>query len=235
MIGRGLRAFWLPMFAGVALAVLGVQLGQWQLRRASEKAELQREIDRRAAAPARDWPAGESPADWTVLRLRGRWRAEHMLLVDNRPHHGRPGYHVAAPLELADGRLVVVNRGWVAAPADRRVLPAVDFPAGEVLLEGVARRPARAPFRLSEAEAPGRIRQHLEPAQFSDGLGGTLAEWVLWQHDGAPDGLLRDWPRPDAGIDRHRGYALQWFALAALSGGLTVFFGLRRGRRDDGA
>jgi surfeit locus 1 family protein len=42
---------------------------------------------------------------------------------------------------------------------------------------------------------------------------------------------LRHWPRLAAGVEKHHGYALQWFALAALIAALTAFFGLRALRR----
>ena len=63
----------------------------------------------------------------------------------------------------------------------------------------------------------------------------ALADYYLQQTSAGHDGLVRDWPAPDAGIDRHRGYAFQWYALAALAAGLTawyVFNETRRARRD---
>ena len=45
----------------------------------------------------------------------------------------------------------------------------------------------------------------------------ALEPWVFEQHSALDDGLLRDWPRPDAGIEVHQSYALQWYSLAVLS------------------
>ena len=45
------------------------------------------------------------------------------------------------------------------------------------------------------------------------------------------DGLRREWPLPTLGVDRHYGYAAQWFALAALMTGLYVWLQLVRPRR----
>ena len=47
----------------------------------------------------------------------------------------------------------------------------------------------------------------------------------------APDGLLRAWAAPDAGLHKHYGYAFQWFLLSALILGLYVWFQLIRPRR----
>jgi surfeit locus 1 family protein len=46
----------------------------------------------------------------------------------------------------------------------------------------------------------------------------------LQQTSAAADGRVREWPAPAAGIDRHRGYALQWYSLAGLAAGLTAWY-----------
>jgi surfeit locus 1 family protein len=46
----------------------------------------------------------------------------------------------------------------------------------------------------------------------------------------ADDGLLRQWPRPAVDVQKHYGYAFQWFALGALMAGLYVWFQLVRPR-----
>jgi surfeit locus 1 family protein len=51
---------------------------------------------------------------------------------------------------------------------------------------------------------------------------------VIQQTNDAGDGLVREWDRLDAGADRHRGYALQWFSLAALAVVLYVVLNLKR-------
>ena len=53
------------------------------------------------------------------------------------------------------------------------------------------------------------------------------------QQDNAPafdDGLVRDWPAPDLGVEKHYGYAFQWFALSALILALYVIAHVRRKR-----
>ena len=53
----------------------------------------------------------------------------------------------------------------------------------------------------------------------------SVARFVVQQTNDTGDGLRRVWPRPDAGVDKHRGYAFQWYSLAALIAVLTLFFG----------
>lgn len=234
---KGAFQLLLPLLAGFALAMLTLQLGNWQLRRAAEKAALQRVAAERAAAGARALPATATVEEWQRVRITGRWLAQATVYLDNRSYKGRPGFHVLTPVELADGSgSVLVNRGWVAAGIDRRQLPAVP-PAGEdAELEGVVRLPQHSPFTLADSPGQGRLWQYLDLAHYRAQTGVAVAEWIVQQASPSADGLVRDWPQPDAGIERHRGYALQWYGLAALAAGLTLRYGWRifRGRHRDG-
>lgn len=228
----------LPLLAGLALALGTLLLGNWQMRRAAEKAELHAVLlDRagRGVLPVRaDTPAPEA---WQTVRLTGSWLAAAGIYLDNRTHAGMAGYHVLTPLRLADGSgVVLVNRGWVAAPPVRSQLPAVVTPPGEVAVEGVVRLPERPAFRLSAQVVQGVVWQVLDTAAFSAASGVAVVTWTVQQTSAADDGLVRDWPRPDAGVARHRAYALQWYALAALAAGLSIWHGrkhLRRSGHDD--
>jgi cytochrome oxidase assembly protein ShyY1 len=215
----------LPLAAGLAAVLLTVQLGNWQLRRAQEKAAQQAQLDALTARPAVALRADAvGPPEWLPLRLEGHWLEEGTIYLDNRTHGGRAGYHVFSPFVLADGSgSVLVNRGWIAAGTDRNRLPAAPAAAGRQTVEGLLRTPEAAPFTLATEAAVGRRWQVLDLAAYRERSGLALASWTLQQSPGDADGLVRDWPRPDAGIDRHRGYAFQWYALAALAGGLGAW------------
>lgn len=180
----------------------GILLGNWQAGRAAEKRAL---------------AAAQKPET-----LRGELLAKHTILLDNKIHHGRPGYQVVQPLRLADGKLVLVNRGWIAAGATRAQLPEVRTPAGQVSLQGL--RLARFPqaYAPAEAKPEGPVWQNVTPARYTAASGLALEPWVFEQHSALDDGLARDWPRADAGVEKHESYALQWYSLAALS--LALFF-----------
>ncbi|AWI76009.1 hypothetical protein CEW83_12920 [Parazoarcus communis] len=217
----------LPLLAGVALMVLTVQLGNWQQRRAAEKEVLQARIDVLLQAPARPLRADAATLEeWQPVKLSGVWLKDATRLIDNRTHQGQAGYHVLTPLLLSDGSgAVLVNRGWVAV-GDRRQLPQVPTPAGEQQLEGVLRLPERAPFMLAadSGGAAAPVWQQVDPGRHAALVApALLAAWVLQQRSPAADGLVRDWPQPAAGIDRHHAYAFQWYALAGLAGCLSAW------------
>ena len=84
------------------------------------------------------------------------------------------------------------------------------------------------------AAAPGSspIRQNLDLEAFREQTGLPLRTDVsLLQTGPASEGLQRDWPVPALGIEKHYGYAFQWFALSALIAGLYAWFRFIRPRR----
>ncbi|RYF40875.1 MAG: SURF1 family protein, partial [Comamonadaceae bacterium] len=75
-----------------------------------------------------------------------------------------------------------------------------------------------------DGAAQGRIRQNLDLAAFGAETGLSLLPVSLLQTGAASEGLLRDWPASNTGVDKHYGYAFQWFALCALLVGLYAWF-----------
>lgn len=229
---------------GAALlgTALTARLGWWQLDRAAQKQALQQAQDARAALPplgAAELLAANAAATDQLQRrvlLRGHWLEAHSVYLDNRPMAGRVGFYLVTPLQLSGrSEVILVQRGWVPRDAqDRERLPPVGTPAGEVQIQG---RLIPAPARLYQlgAAGQGRIRQNLDSAAFAQEICQPLLPLTVQQlgEPGAQvaDGLLRDWPAPDAGLQKHYGYAFQWFALSALILGLYVWFQLIRPRR----
>ncbi len=206
----------------VAIALTG-RLGFWQLDRASQKTALQAALDARSIEPALDertlarLPEAADAQHFRRVVLHGRWLADRIVFLDNRQMDGRVGFFVVTPLVLATSGVVLVQRGWAARDfADRTVLPQVTTPTTPVTIEGVV---APAPSRLFEfADAgSGAIRQNLDFASFGRESALELLPLSVLQNDSAgaaPDGLARHWPPPATDVQKHYGYAAQWFAMA---------------------
>ncbi|MDG0855689.1 SURF1 family protein [Roseateles puraquae] len=218
---------WLALVAALLGVALTARLGVWQLDRAQQKLALQAAMEAEAVRPplsAADVGAA-TPLHRRVV-LRGQWLPERTVWLDNRPMDGRAGFYVVTPLRLAGrGDSVLVQRGWAPRdPANRTHLPPLVTPPGEVEITG---RLAASPSRLYELGAgeAGLIRQNLDPATFALETGLALLPLTVIQTDGTDDGgLLRHWPAPDLGLQKHYGYAFQWFALCALILALYVWF-----------
>jgi surfeit locus 1 family protein len=219
----------LATLAGVALTA---RLGVWQLDRAAQKQALQASVETRGALPplpaaalARDATAAEAQRDRRIV-LTGRWLAERTVFLDNRQMGGRPGFFVLTPLLLAPGDAVMVQRGWAPRdPRDRALLPDVPTPPGEVSVAGTVAPPPSRLYAFA-SEEQGRLRQNLDLGAYSREIGVALRPLSLRQQaaGAVDDGLLRDWPAPAFDVDKHHGYAFQWFALSLLLTGLYVWF-----------
>lgn len=221
------------LLAALAGAATTARLGFWQLDRAAEKTALQRLIDERQRLP--ELPAdalARTPPEAAAqhqrrISLTGTWDAQRTVFLDNRQMNGQPGFFVITPLRLGAGDAVLVQRGWVQRDArERTKLPVVPTPSGTVAVHG---RVAPPPARLHEfaSDEAGPIRQNLDIDRFARELGVALRPSSVLQDDDAgalADGLLRNWPRPAGQVQKHHGYAFQWFALCALIAGLYVWF-----------
>jgi cytochrome oxidase assembly protein ShyY1 len=187
------------------------------------------------------------------VRLRGLWLTPHTIYLDNRQMHGLSGFYVLTPFALeGTERTVLIQRGWIQRNfTDRAKLEPIETPSG--LVEVTARiapppahlldlgkdEGAAAPAPAASAAAAAttaatpesvgssRIRQNLGLEAFRAETGLPLRTDVSLQQTGpASEGLQRDWPAPALGVEKHYGYAFQWFGLAALVVLLYVWFQL---------
>lgn len=167
--------------------------------------------------------------------VRGEFVNSWNVYLDNRPYKGAAGFYVLTPLKIAGSDLhVLIARGWVKRDAaDRAKLPAIAAPAGIVDVEGIVRRDAGHVLQLGKAEPlrPGAIVQNADTLQFELAAGLKMQPFVIEQTNDAQDSLTRDWPRPSTGVEKHRGYAFQWYALAATALIFFVATGFRRGTK----
>ncbi|OGI50651.1 MAG: hypothetical protein A3A87_03110 [Candidatus Muproteobacteria bacterium RIFCSPLOWO2_01_FULL_60_18] len=231
------RRFRPGLIASVAVAVLlplFLYLGYWQLQRAEEKLSMQAEYDTRANGPAvQVEPRVQRPDELQFYRVvaKGHYDTDYQILIDNRVHQGRVGYHVITPLKLQDSEVrLLVNRGWIALGESRDRLPAFETPTGLQQITGVATVPSEKYFTLAQPE-PGwqRVWQNMDMARYSAAVPFPVQPVVvLLDPADAAGGFTRDWSRLDAGISVHQGYAFQWFMLAAALSTLYLFMSLRR-------
>ena len=229
----------IPFVATVLLVALGLILGNWQMRRADEKLALAARMAERSSAAPVILDGGGVPADLDFRRVRvtGEWVAGWPLFLDNRPQDGRAGFYLAMPFKIAGSHThVLVLRGWL--PRDAREygrLPEFATPAGRATIEGIATASAGNVMQLGTAGAlkPGAIVQNLTPGEVARASGLQLQPFFVQQTGPATPGgaLVRDWPAPASGVDKHHGYAFQWYALAAMAFLFFVITGFRSGRK----
>jgi surfeit locus 1 family protein len=237
--------FWLLTAATVLGVLMTASLGQWQLSRAAQKAAYQALLDERSELPPLDVAAlaqsGSGAAEQLAslvhrsVVLQGHWVAEHTVYVDNRQMNGRPGFYVMTPLRLLGHphAVVLVQRGWAPRNFQNRsqLPPVATDPGALVRVEGRVAAPPSRLYEFSGSEAgqgSSRIRQNLDLAAFRTETGLALADFTVVQTGSASEGLKRDWPVISSGVDKHYGYAFQWFGLSSLMAVLYVWFQIIR-------
>lgn len=228
----------IPFVATVLLVTLGVSLGQWQDRRAAEKTALQQKVTARAAEAPLTLGAELVPAaslEYRNVRVTGDFVAGWPLYLNNRPQDGRAGFYLVMPLRIVGTDThVLVARGWLPRNvAEAGKLPPYATPGGTVTVDGIVKAGIGRVMQLGTPEPvkPGAIVQNIDPAQFAQASGLKLQPFFLEQAGPAPaaDGLVRAWPALSLGVEKHQGYAFQWYALAAMALLFFVITGFRRG------
>jgi surfeit locus 1 family protein len=225
------------VLAALVITLAFIHLGRWQWHRAEYKRAL-------AAAFVSDkglTVLGSRPltalARYARVQVEGRYDSEHQFLLDNMTRDGRVGYEVLTPLTLNDGRVLLVNRGWLPLPAEGRArLPDVSFVAlpdvtatgkvDELPVTGLAM--GRAPPDAG-ANWPKRT-SFPDSGQLAVALGKPIEARQLLLDADQPQGYRRDWKPASAGFgpERHLAYAIQWWGLAALTVVLLIVLNLKR-------
>jgi cytochrome oxidase assembly protein ShyY1 len=231
----------------IAFAVACAFLSNWQFSRNHERAtQLELVAANYDAEPvsfdALIPPGGElDPGDqWLPVTLTGTYLADEQLLVRNRPHGGTAAFEVVVPFQLGDGRVILINRGWVPPGAHQPepdVVPAP--PEGEVTV--IARlRPGEAlpsGRSASDGQVP-TINLDLIADTIAPASGAALersAYGLMVSEDPAPATRPNALEAPSEDPGPHLSYAIQWILFAIMG---FVFIGYvirteRRHRRDD--
>ena len=230
---------------GWTLAVLTIglfaSLGMWQSRRAVEKQAMLDAADRvlldRSPMPlaASADPARARDYDWSAGT--GRFDARGALLLDNQQREGRVGVRAYRIFVPEAGAPLLVDLGWLPLPGDR-ALPRVAQPAGEHVLRGLLVPPPSPGIAVGPAlSAAGdgwlMTRVDVQAIAAETGLSVALAPRVLRLDPALPLGFERDLALLPNTLppDKHRGYAVQWFALALAVLATALILTFRKSRR----
>ena len=222
----------------LVLLPLLVSLGFWQLERAQQKRAIQQAYLERVELEAVQISAAR--LDPTVQEFRraevhGVYEPEYQVLLDNRVYQGKAGYHVITPFRI-DGATtrILINRGWIPWGVDRQRLPKINTPNGNMLLRGRLRRPPERYFSLENEAASTNFQilwQNLNLSRYQKLVDFPVQPLVLELDPNETENgdFVRQWPTfQDGWVERHRGYAFQWFALATALVLIYVIVNLQR-------
>jgi surfeit locus 1 family protein len=206
----------------LALLVMLLLLGRWQLHRADEKRALYQSFA--AGADATRDIDGQTPPlpRYQHVEARGHYDESRQILIDNMFDAQSVGYYVITPFALDGGGWVLVNRGWVPLGKSRAARPSVPVNADSRQIRGRADHLPAAGIQMGQRPVLGppypvvaSFPNHDELAQLLQEPQWTAATDVILLDPAEEDGYARHWAPPGFPPIRHIGYAVQWFALAA--------------------
>lgn len=227
--------------AALLAAALFARLGLWQSGRAVEKERMLADAAavleaRRPATLSAAQDAGRAHAyEWATGR--GRFTGP-VVWLDNQQREGRVGVRGYAPFQPEHGGPLLVDVGWSPIPPDRSALPRIALPAGPVHVRGLLAPPPSPGLRLGAPmarQAGGWLMLRVDMPAIDAALGSPqpLAARVLRLDPSLPFGLPRDLRLLVNTLppEKHRGYALQWFGLAATVLVIALVLTFRTSRR----
>jgi len=228
----------IPFIATVLLVALGCSLSYWQTQRAVQKEAIEAKLKARENLPAIDFPSSVDirQMEYTRVILKGEFVKNWPIYLDNRPMNGVAGLYVMMPFKLqGTSRYVLVARGWIPRnPQERMAIQHIETPAGTNQIEGILKAHSGHILQLGKSEPlqPGALVQNMDVSAFEEASKLPVYPFIVEQTSDTKDGLLRAWPRASIGSERHRGYAFQWLALAAMALLFFLVTGFRSGRSE---
>lgn len=203
---------------GITLLPALAGLGVWQLQRATEKQHI---LAAYRAEPSLSRLPYSLPALPAGIRLSGRLLPTRYFLLDNRSRNGLPGYELVAVLRPdGEAQHLLVNLGWLAAPATREQLPRVSLPESPLSLQGwlVSAEPGFMLGREAEWPAGWPLRvQQPDLERMASQLELPLYPAMLRLSTPLLDGVDSHWKPVNMTPETHRAYALQWFAMLLMT------------------
>lgn len=228
----------IPFIACIVVCAIGIALGNWQTRRAEEKQAKMDAVKEHSTKPAYaingKMPTAERVA-FRPVSVQGEFIKEWPIYLDNRPLNGVAGFYVVMPFKIDQSdEVVMVLRGWMPRnPVDRTKMMPYTTPAGKIEIKGIIKPISDRVMQLGTPEKvhAGAIVQNVTTQEIAEQTGWKVMDFMLEQQSTLDDQLTREWPAVSFGIEKHKGYAFQWYGLALMTIIFFVVTGFRRGRK----
>jgi len=220
--------FFIPASLIIATLVLLISLGFWQLDRADEKRAIEGQIDSANSGDVEFVTSVEFLKDkeYYHVRLQGSYIGDKQFIYDNQIVDQISGYYVLTPFVLKGAsKAVLINRGFIPWGGRRDKLANVDI--GEKLTEvkvQISIPVKRMELKVSETTGDFPVLiQALNLDEMSTIASLDFASVIGLLNPESENGFVRQWEPYTGSIERHIGYAIQWFLMAFV----LAFIGIR--------
>ncbi len=211
-----------------------IALGLWQLEREQQKIVTEKMYETRNASEpidvsSIDWAS--SDLNWIAVTATGFFDNTRQLLLDNRILNSVVGYEVLAPF-YTDGRVLLVNRGWIAQGQSRQSLPELALTEDRVTITGHIYVPDGELMILGAEEAVTeswpKVIQSVDIQTLSSVMDEAFETHVVRLDENSTAVLQTNWTAINMRPEVHRAYAVQWFVMASVLMFLYLFFSIRK-------
>ncbi len=233
-----------PSIATVIVVPMLIALGFWQLDRAEQKRTLHESFLHNQSGEAISLnrynisKKNEQNIIWRKIIAAGHFDENIQILLDNQVVNNQAGYFVFTPFQLQNKNIwYLVNRGWIAAGAERNKLPALRFNRENILITGVIKHTPKSGILLEEnifEQMHPRIYRlnKIDLLKIAEFFNRPLMPYVIRLNPESKNGYVRNWKIPGSGESLHLGYAFQWFALATMVIVIFIVVNIEKARDD---
>lgn len=226
---------WMMLILAALSFSLFLRLGFWQIQRADEKAKMLAAQSVQEQLKPIFWePKQKYPLQYARIKVKGSYLPQ-LLLLDNQHYQHQFGYDVVSPLELADGSVILIDRGWIHGDITRRVFPTIQTPADLVQLQGSVYFPSKNQWVLGpdseKKEHKITVIERLDTELASQLLQKVVYPFIIRLDKQDTHGFVREWETVSMPPQRHLAYALQWFVMALVI--LIIFVALNLKKKNE--
>ena len=232
-----LRPLFWPTFFTLPVLLILLALGTWQVQRLDWKNDLIASFEKRSSASPIELPTADLVAadlEFRRLRLVGSFDHSKEIFMTGRTYEGNAGFHIVTPFTLSDGRIVLVNRGWVSESYRDRAKRPFTLVDGEVTLDAILRFPAKKGYFVPENEAENGFWFTLIPAQIAAHLDLSSKAVTSVYAATIRTGDVVKLPiaaRTKLNLrNSHLSYAVTWYGIALALIGVYLAFHHQAGR-----
>jgi surfeit locus 1 family protein len=228
--------FLIPAVLIVATIAFLASLGLWQLDRANEKRAIEASIQK-ANTGTIELISDENrllEKEYYQVRLKGQYLSKKQFIYDNQIVDQVSGYYVLTPFKLENqSGAIVINRGFIPWNGDREKLADISIDKAKSEIKVQISKPIKR-IELKSSEIGNNfpvLIQAVDLVKMSELAGIDFSSMVGLLDASMDDGFVRKWEPYTGSIEKHIGYAVQWFLMAIVLGIIGIRIAIKQRKK----